>query len=132
MIGDYHVYQRDLTGLKLMKLLEFFSKNDTEKEAEQMENDVEKDIMGFILDDDDIYKEKLLPRIHKLKSGKEIGAQDFMDIVNDSCIAFYKEEDLKKDPNELFPLAMRKRLAKQLHDINKNSLKPKKKEKDAD
>jgi hypothetical protein len=106
-----------------MKLLEFFSKNNKEEENENIEHDLEKEVMGFILDDDDIYKERLLPIITKLQKGVKVAPEEFMDTVNHACLEYYKEEDFKKDPNEIFPIAMRRRLAKNLLVINTKGLK---------
>ena len=119
-----------------MKLLEFFSVNNQENEDEQSKDQIEKDLMGFILDDDDIYKEKMLPIIQKLKKGEPEDAlkEQFLELVNDACIKFYKEEELKTDPNKHFPMKLRMSIVKNLIDLNKNSLKTKKKkdEQDAD
>jgi len=103
-----------------MKLLEFFSKN-TETEAEdQTDNDVKKDVMAFILDDDDVFKTHMIPLIQKIESGKKIKEKDYNDMVKDCCIRFYKEKNMTTDPNEIFPKEMRQQIAKELHSINKN------------
>jgi hypothetical protein len=106
-----------------MKLFEFFSKNNVDEQEEKIETDLEKDLMGFILDDDDLYKEYLHPVARKIAKGKDIDSNEFMDTVDAACLKFYKENDFKKDPNEIFPIEMRKRIAGNLLDINKNGRK---------
>lgn len=113
-----------------MKLFEFFSKNNVDEQDNELEMDLEKDVMAFILDDDDIYKEYLHPLVSKINKGQKPSADDFMDTVNQCCIKFYKEKELNKDPNELFPVAMRKRMAKNLLTININGIKKDKKDED--
>jgi len=116
-----------------MKLLEFFSVNNNENDEDISKEQTEKDLMAYILDDDDIYKEKMLPLIHKLKKNESIDTlkDEFLEMVNHCCIEFYKEEDIKGDPNKIFPLDMRKLIVKNLIQLHKNSMK-KKKDKDAD
>ncbi len=52
-----------------MKLLEFFSKTENIDDEDKTDNDIKKDLMGFILDEDEIFKQYMLPRIHRIKSG---------------------------------------------------------------
>lgn len=122
---------RDL--VKNMKLLEFFSVDNQENPEESNSEDLAKDVTGFILDDDELYKQKILPLVHSMKKGLDDDAlkKKFLEIVNDGCIKYYKEEDLKKDPNELFPKSMRQTIVKNLIDLYKNTLK-KKDKKDED
>ena len=103
-----------------MKLLEFFSKNTDTEAEDQTDNDVKKDVMAFILDDDDVFKTHMLPLVHKIESGKEVTEKDYNDMVKDCCIRFYKENKMTTDPNEIFPKEMRQQIAKELHSINKN------------
>lgn len=113
--------------------MEFFSQNHAVDEKDKMKDEMEKDLMAFILDDNDIYKEHFIPLIRRHKKGEDLTYEDYKDVVKDSCVAFYKENEFKKDPNELFPVEMRKRIAEKLMEINKDSLKKKKKkEKDED
>lgn len=117
-----------------MKLLEFFSTPNNPKDEEESSEQVQKDLMAFILDDDDIYKEHILPLINQLKSklgkGEDLKSLEskYLEVVNDCCTRFYKDQDLKTDPNKIFPVKMRKKVATQLMSINKNSLKKKKKQ----
>lgn len=101
-----------------MKLLEFFSKQNSDEDDAKIEVDLEKDLMGFILDDDELYKEHIFPLVSKLEKGKKVDAEDFMKAVNQGCLKFYKEKDFKKDPNKMFPLKMRKKMAGNLLTIN--------------
>ena len=106
-----------------MKLLEFFSKNNVDEQEDKIEMDLEKDVMGFILDDDSIYKECLYPIVSSIEKGKKVNPEDFMEAVNQGCLKFYKEKEFHKDPNELFPLSMRKRMANTLLTINTKGVK---------
>lgn len=103
---------------KIMKLLEFFSKQNSDETDSQIETDLEKDVMGFILDDDEIYKEHLHTLISKINNGKKVKAEDFMKAVNQGCLKFYKDKEFNKDPNKMFPVKMRKRMADSLLTIN--------------
>ena len=116
-----------------MKLLEFFSVNNRENDEELSSEQTERDLMAYILDNDDVYKEKMLPLIHKLKKNENIEtlSDECLEIVNHCSLEFYKEEDLKGDPNKIFPLKMRKQIVKNLIQLHKNAMK-KKKDKDAD
>jgi hypothetical protein len=113
-----------------MKLFEFFSKNNADEQDNQLEMDLEKDVMAFILDDDDVYKEYLHPLVVRISKGQKPDAEEFMDTINHCCVKFYKENQFKKDPNELFPLSMRKRMAKNLLKLNIDGRKKDKKDED--
>ncbi len=101
-----------------MKLLEFFSKANSDDDDAKIETDLQKDLMGFILDDDELYKEHILPLVSKIKKGKDVEAEDFMKAINQGCLKFYKEKEFKKDPNKMFPIKMRKEMAGNLLTIN--------------
>ncbi len=117
-----------------MKLFEFFSQNNTEKEEKETDDQMRKDVMAFILDDDTIYKDKLLPLIQKHKKHVDDNEleKEYADVVKDCCLLFYKDQDFKKNPNDLFPKAMRKEMADMLMKINKEHLDKPKKKKDED
>ena len=106
-----------------MKLLEFFSKNNSEDSDAQLESDLEKDVMGFLLDDDDFYKEHLHSFVSKISKGKKVDPKDLLDAISKGCLKFYKEKELKKDPNKLFPISMRKRMAQNFIKINSEGSK---------
>lgn len=85
--------------------------------------------MAFILDDDDIYKEDLLPLLHKLKAK---GATDeikksLLKVVNSAALKFYKKEEFNIDPNKMFPAKMRVAIVKELLTLHKQSSKEKNK-----
>jgi hypothetical protein len=117
-----------------MKLFEFFSQNTTEPADKENDDQMRKDVMAFILDDNDIYREQLLPLIHKHNKNvkDEDLRKDYAKVINDCCLQFYKEKELKTDPNDLFPKAMRNEMVKQLIKINKENIVTKKKKKDED
>ena len=115
-----------------MKLLEFFSQNNAVDDSDKMNDELEKDLMAFILDNDDIYKKHMMPLIKRHKKGDKLSHKEYNDMIKDCCVLFYKENDFKKDPNELFPKEMRKSIADKLITINKDSLEKKKKAQDED
>ena len=109
-----------------MKLLEFFSKNDESDKNDQTNDDVKKEVMAFILDDDDIFKQHMLPLVHKIQSGKEVSDKEYTELVKDGCLRLYKKKEMNVDPNEVFPKSMRQEIAKELHAINKSYSEKKK------
>lgn len=117
-----------------MRLLEFFSVNNNDDSKEEAKDEVRKDLMAYILDNDDVYKADLLPLVKKLKAGQDEESlkDDFLKVVNDCCIKFYKEEEFKHDPNKVFPLSMRRQAVNDLIKLYKNSFKKDKKKKDED
>jgi hypothetical protein len=115
-----------------MKLVEFFSKNtDDGQQKDKLEDDFEKDLMGFILDDNDIYKEHLFDLEQDRKKGKKITPDDYAEVVKQCCIKYYKDQELNTDPNKLFSKEIRKSIASKLCDLGKEA-NSKKKEKDED
>jgi hypothetical protein len=109
-----------------MKLLEFFSKNDESDVEDQTNDDVKKEVMAFILDDDEIFKQHMLPLVHKIESGKDVSDKDYSELVKDGCLRLYKKKQMNIDPNEVFPKSMRQQIAKELHSINKSNAEKKK------
>lgn len=112
-----------------MKLLEFFSVSNNQNEEEESPDNLGKDLAGYILDNDDIYKTKMLPIIKKMKQGEseEVIKELMTELVNDACLQFYKEEEFKQDPNKLFPKSARAEVVTNLIDLNKHSMKKAKK-----
>ncbi len=117
-----------------MKLFEFFSQTTVDKEEKETDDQMRKDVMAFILDDDDIYKQKLLPLIqkHKKNVDEEELKKDYAEVVKDCCLLFYKDQELKKNPNDLFPKEMRREMVDMLMKINKEHVTNPKKKKDED
>lgn len=114
----------------MVKLYEFqvhrdvFSYDTKAKEKETNEH-LQKDVMGFILDSDDLHKKHFLPvawKLHKHhkqnKYDREKAFEHYIDLVNEGCLAYYKDKKMDKDPNEIFPFKMRLVLAKQLAEIH--------------
>lgn len=114
-----------------MKLYEFFSKSNDHKEQEQeTKEELSRDLMGFILDDDELHKTMVLPLIKEIKAkqkSKEYNRKEFADkvmpIVNKACIKFYKEKEMVGDPNTVFPIRMRKDLASKMLEIHEDPIK---------
>jgi hypothetical protein len=114
----------------MVKLYEFQVHRDvfnTDSKAKEKEtNDhLQKDVMGYLLDSDELHKKHFLPTAWKLHKHHKAGKYDkekvyehYMDLVNEGCIAYYKEKKMQKDPNEIFPFNMRLTLAKQLAEIH--------------
>ena len=115
-----------------MRLLEFFSVSNAQDPEEESKEEIKKDLMAFILDDDDVYKTKLLPLVKKLQSSQDEEAlkKDFLEVVNDCCLKFYKEQEFTHNPNKIFPLSMRREAVEDLIKVYKNSFKKDKKNKD--
>jgi hypothetical protein len=117
-----------------MKLNEFFGniKHDTEQDKDldpqsigkEEEQELEDQVFWFILDDDDLHKKYFMPvakelvRIHKTdtKSDDLVNWKTWMPMVNTGCMNFYKEQDLKKRPEDVFTKEMRVALCKRLTD----------------
>jgi hypothetical protein len=97
----------------------------SEGRKKDVDENLRKDVMGFILDHDDLHKKHFLPvawKLHKehksKKYDKEQVHENYMDMVNEGCMEYYKDKKMKKDPNEIFPFEMRLTLAKQLAEIH--------------
>jgi hypothetical protein len=114
----------------MVKLYEFqvhrdvFNVDSKAKEKETNEH-LQKDVVGFILDSDDLHKKHFLPVAWKLHKHHKKGSYDkdnafhhYMDLVNEGCIEYYKDKKLQKDPNEIFPYKMRLTIARQLAEIH--------------
>jgi hypothetical protein len=117
-----------------MKLNEFFGniKHDTDQDknrdpqsiGKEEEQELEDQIFWCILDDDDLHKKYFIPvakelvRIHKTdtKADDLVNWKTWMPMVNAGCMNFYKEEDLKKRPEDVFTKEMRVALCKRLTD----------------
>lgn len=107
-------------GLGNMKLLEFFSKNQDSEVEDQTDDDVKKEVMSFILDNDDLYKNYMMPLVNKIQKGQPVSEKDYKELVNNGCLEFYKKKEMTIDPNDVFPKSMRLQMAKELHSINKD------------
>lgn len=112
-----------------MLLTEFFSKNVDAEKGEEKDDDLFKDLMAFILDDDDIYKKLMLPIIDQTKKDiankkykKDKAYEPYLDLVKKACMSFYKKNEMNGDPNKLFPIRARVKMAKQLAVINREGL----------
>jgi hypothetical protein len=99
-----------------MKLVEFFSVSTKVEEEILVDEEMQKEVMAFILDNDQIYKQDLFPIIEKMRKGKDV-TKDLSEMVKKSCLEFYKEKEFKKDPNKLFPKKMRENIINNLHKI---------------
>ena len=119
-----------------MKLNEFFSppkdeQNDKDpRDVMSGQSDHEKDqladeIYWFILDDDELHKEYFIPLasdIAALQKADKFNHNAFikkwLPMVNAACLKYYKEhgEELSGDPDDLFPIEMRKALCQRLAD----------------
>lgn len=112
-----------------MLLTEFFSKNVDAEKGDEKNEDLFKDLMAFILDDDDVYKKLMLPIVDQTKKDlknkqykKNKAFEPYLDLVKKACLSYYKKNELKGDPNKLFPIRARVKMAKQLAEINREGL----------
>ena len=113
-----------------MLLREFFSHNTAPDKEEETSEELAKDIMAFILDDDDVYKKLMMPIIDEIKKehknktyDKKNAYKKYEDLVDRCCMGFYDKEKMEGDPNEHFPHPLRVKLCKQLAQINQESFK---------
>lgn len=114
-----------------MLLTEFFSKNvDIDKKPDENNDDVIKNLMGYILDDDEIYKKQMLPLIRDLEKcvkdktyDKEKAPEAYTELVKSACVKFFKKEKIKGDINKIFTPKVRSKICKQLSQINFESVK---------
>ena len=121
-----------------MKLLEFFGKpieihqdkQDSHRAGEDPKLDREEeeqlanDIFEYILNNDELHKKHFLPiarTIHKNPT-KHHGPEVWLPLVNKGCMEFYKENDMRGDPLDLFNKEFRSNLCKKCSDQNKNIL----------
>ena len=115
-----------------MKLYEFFNVPvDPQKKPDPHFNHIsaeEKqkmadDVFWFILDNDALHKEYIMPVISDLKSqitdpefNKEKFNKKWAPMVSKGCGLFYKKEKLSKDPKDLFDNNLKDELCKRLTD----------------
>lgn len=115
-----------------MKLYEFFNipidplkKPDphfdhiSAEEKEKLANEV----FWFILDNDSLHKEYVLPEIQELKKvidspnfNRDKFSKKWEPMVAKGCNQYYKKEKLKKSPNDLFDSELKTDLCKKLTD----------------
>lgn len=112
-----------------MLLTEFFSKNVDAEKRDDKDEDLFKDLMAYILDDDDIYKKLMLPIIDQTKKDldkktykKNEAFKPYLELIKKACLSFYKKNELTGDPNKIFPIRARVKMAKQLAEINREGL----------
>jgi hypothetical protein len=113
-----------------MLLREFFSKPVVDKKDEDLSEELMKEVMGFILDHDDLHKKHFLPmawNLHKHMKEETYDHKkahhDYMDMVNEGCIEYFEENEMTGDPNKHFPYKMRAEMARQLADLHEESIK---------
>lgn len=109
---------------QIMRLVEFFSVNNSQEEKEEsnVDADIQKNLVAFILDDDEIYKTHILPIVQKMRKGAKLRPTDFSEVVKKCCLEFYEKEEMKKDPNEIFPKKMRADVADVLFKITTENM----------
>lgn len=89
------------------------STQDNEKIADE--------VFWYILDDDAFHKEFFLPLAYKiaaLQKTKKFNHDEYtkkwMPLVNKACVKYYHEHELSGDPEDVFPLDLRKGISKRL------------------
>jgi hypothetical protein len=116
-----------------MKLYEFFSKisldNDQGKDRDplslnkQDEEDLQDEIYWCILDDNDLHKKYFLPIAKQLKQRYENHEDDstkdwkeWIPMVNKGCAEYFKNNDLRGDPKDIFNNKVRRDICKRLEE----------------
>lgn len=108
-----------------MKLFEFFGEiqhdfgskdSDDKRKAKDEEQELSNNVFWFIIDEDDLFKKFVFPLAKQIKA-KEIDGNDWktwLPLANAGCLRYYKEEELKQNPKEVFSKDFRKELARRL------------------
>lgn len=123
-----------------MKLLEFFnipndnpSKFDVQGKSQEDKNKIQDDLYWFIIDNDDLHKQFVLPFVSDLKA--HLSQPDFnvnrfkknwVPMINKGCRMYYNDKKLKSNPDSLFTKELKKNLLdkitdKYIDDIKNNS-----------
>lgn len=113
-----------------MLLKEFFSVPLSIDQNQKKPNDVNQnwqdDLFWYILDHDRLHKDYFFPIAKKLKSLKECGTRQivelFMPMVVKGCKEFYLERDMKERMSKCFPLDLREDLCQRLYDHYKDDI----------
>lgn len=116
-----------------MKLYEFFnvpadkkSKHEFPNYAGQSQEEKEKvadDVFWYIIDQDDLHKEFVLPFVRDMKAqvtspnfNRDRFTKKWMPMVSKGCKSYYKKEKLQDDPKDIFSDDMKQELCKKLCD----------------
>lgn len=125
-----------------MKLLEFFnipndnpSKFDAEGKSEEDKNKIQDEVYWYIIDNDDLHKQFVLPFVSDLKG--HLASPDFnldrfkknwIPMVNKGCKMYYDKKKLKSNPDSVFTKELKKNLLdkitdKYIEDVKNDSYK---------
>ena len=107
-----------------MLLNEFFGKSlNVNKKADptrDRDHNLLNNLFYYILENDKLYKEFLLPIAKKMIKNEGFGQdkciKEFMPMVKRGCMEFYAANKMKGDPQKLFPQDLREELCEKLHD----------------
>ena len=107
-----------------MILKEFFSKpidiSANQKSREDTKNIKKDDLFWYILDHDKLHKDYFFPIAKKIKTLKDCGPDEiielYMPMVKKGCKEYYEHKKLSGKLGKLFPDDMREELCHQLHD----------------
>jgi len=123
-----------------MKLYEFFGvptyeedkkddRNNQDHRSEEDKEKLENDLYWFILDDDQLHKEYFIPLAHKLHEkvkskdfDRSKHIRDWLPMVNQGCMKFYKEQQMTEDPKDIFSKDLRRALCQRLANQSFNDL----------
>lgn len=108
-----------------MKLYEFFGSfqthdhRDANKDGQVTKEEKEKfkqDLFWYILDNDDLHKKQFYEVTENIYADKECGENIWLPMVNRGCLEYYRSNQLKDDPKDLFTKEFREDICKMLDD----------------
>lgn len=84
----------------------------TREEKENFKND----LFFYILDNDDIHKENFFKVAETIYADKEAPESVWMPMVNKGCMEFYRENQLRDNPKDIFTKEFREDICQMLDD----------------
>lgn len=84
----------------------------TQEEKENFKND----LFFYILDNDDIHKENFFKVAETIYADKEAPGSVWMPMVNKGCMEFYRENQLRDNPKDIFTKEFREDICQMLDD----------------
>lgn len=105
-----------------MKLLEFFSRNlDINYSKDKKDKNIDQDdLFFFMLDDDDLHKQFVIPNGLKLKKLNECGMttirECWMPMVKEGCKKYFEKMKMQGNVGKIFDQDLREAMCQRLHD----------------
>jgi hypothetical protein len=106
-----------------MKLFEFFGSfettdpRDQNKDGEISREEKDKfrdDVYFYILDHDDLHKKYFFEICDHILKDKKCDHNVWMPLVNQGCIKFHRENQIKEDPKDIFSKEFREELCEMI------------------